>query len=170
MSTVRKYLLRFMAASLISVAGLALISGSEGTRRTAYPDPGTRGAPWTICRGHTGPEVHPGLSVSADQCDLWFAQDVGAAEQAVQRLVRVPLKQGEYDSLVSFVFNLGPTRLRDSTLLRYTNARRYADACNQYPLWKYANGMVLEGLVVRRTKEQTQCHLPGVVIYDPPNR
>ncbi len=36
-----------------------LVQGAEGLRLTAYPDPGTGGAPWTVGWGHTGPEVGP---------------------------------------------------------------------------------------------------------------
>ena len=45
----------------ISAAGLNLIKRFEGCRLKAYPDPGSRGAPWTIGYGHTGAEVVPGL-------------------------------------------------------------------------------------------------------------
>ncbi|HID1023608.1 TPA: glycoside hydrolase family protein, partial [Klebsiella michiganensis] len=38
----------------ISNNGIALIKRFEGCRLTAYPDPGTGGAPWTIGYGWTG--------------------------------------------------------------------------------------------------------------------
>ena len=28
---------------------VTLVSGAEGLRQTAYPDPATRGKPWTVC-------------------------------------------------------------------------------------------------------------------------
>lgn len=39
----------------------------EGNVLTAYPDPITKGDPWTIGRGHTGPEVHKGLVWTEEQ-------------------------------------------------------------------------------------------------------
>ncbi|RJF81642.1 hypothetical protein D3877_16060 [Azospirillum cavernae] len=43
-----------------------LVKDAEGLRLTAYPDPASGGAPWTIGYGHTGPEVRPGLVVAPE--------------------------------------------------------------------------------------------------------
>lgn len=155
------------AASLLSAAGIAHIKLSEGRHTTAYPDPATGGAPWTICYGHTGPEVKPGLKVSLEQCELWLLEDTAKAERAVKRLTKVPLRQGQYDAATSFVFNLGEGNYASSTLLRLQNAGQWHSACDQYPRWKYANKRVLEGLVTRRYKEQTMCRQEGPYVYRP---
>ncbi|MFY0357593.1 lysozyme, partial [Bacillus sp. YIM B13589] len=93
--------------------------------------------------------------------------DLAKHEKFVQKLVKVPLKQGEYDSLVSFSFNLGPGNLQSSTLLRKLNSGDRRGSCMEYPKWKYANKRVLEGLVVRRFKEQTQCLQEGPYVFRP---
>ena len=165
--SVRQKLLALAAASLLSVGGIAHIQSSEGFHRTAYPDPGTGGAPWTICFGHTGPEVYPGLTVSEEQCWVWFYEDVKVAEDAVRRRVTQPMKQGEYDSHVSFVYNVGEDQYRNSTLLRLFNHGNRAASCNQFPRWIYANKQVLNGLRTRRYREQSMCHQPGPYIYVP---
>lgn len=54
--------------------------------------------------------------------------DVAVAEAVVQRLVKVPLTQGQFDALVDFVFKLGGGRLASSTLLRNLNAGKYDEA------------------------------------------
>ena len=36
---------------------------------TSYPDPGTRGHPWTIGWGATGPEIQPGTIWTIEQCE-----------------------------------------------------------------------------------------------------
>ena len=36
---------------------------------TSYPDPGTRGHPWTIGYGSTGPEIQPGTVWTMQQCE-----------------------------------------------------------------------------------------------------
>ncbi|WWO60220.1 endolysin [Xanthomonas phage SB1] len=164
---IKQRLLAIFAGSLLSVAGITHIALSEGKHRTAYPDPGTNGAPWTICYGHTGPEVKPGLTVSEEQCQKWLADDLAKHEKFVQKLVKVPLKQGEYDALVSFSFNLGPGNLQSSTLLRKLNSGDRRGSCMQYPNWKYANKRVLEGLVTRRFKEQTMCLQEGPYVFRP---
>lgn len=156
-----------VAASLLSVAGIQHIKDSEGLRTTAYPDPATGGAPWTICYGHTGPEVYRGLTVSKEQCELWLRQDTDKHERFVKGMVTKPVRQGEFNAMVSFSLNAGPTNLRNSTLLRKFNAGDRIGSCNEYPRWKYANKMILEGLVTRRFKEQRMCLEGGPYVYYP---
>ena len=156
-----------VAALLLSVAGLAHLKASEGYRLTAYPDPGTGGAPWTICYGHTGPEVYPGLTVSKGQCDAWLRKDIATAETCLRKNVHVPLRQGAWDAYTSFVFNAGCRNFQQSTMLRLLNNEQYAESCNQFPRWVYANKRVLEGLRVRRYEEQTMCHKGGPYVFVP---
>ncbi|WWO60323.1 endolysin [Xanthomonas phage SB4] len=165
--SIKQRLLALLAGSLLSVAGLVHVMDSEGLHRTAYPDPGTGGAPWTICYGHTGKDVYPGLTVTQAQCEAWLVQDLREHERHVQRLVKVPLRQGEYDALVSFSFNVGPVNVGKSELLRRLNAGDRVGACGQYPRWIYANKQVLNGLKVRRFKEQTMCMQGGPYVWRP---
>lgn len=164
---IKQRLLALLVGSLLSVAGLTHIMSSEGLRLTAYPDPGTGGAPWTICYGHTGKDVYRGLTVTQERCEAWLVQDLREHEQYVQRLVKVPLRQGEYDALTSFSYNVGPRNLQTSTLLRKLNAGDRVGSCAQYPAWKYANKIKLEGLVTRRYKEQTMCMQGGPYVWRP---
>ncbi len=97
-----------MAGSMpdeISDAGLELIKRSEGFRDRQYLD--AAGFP-TIGYGHLveADESFPG-GVTEAQAETLLAGDVNEAEQAVRRLVRVALTQGQFDALVDFVFNLG---------------------------------------------------------------
>ena len=87
----------------ISDAGLKLIMDSEGLRLKAYQD--SVGV-WTIGYGHTR-GVAEGLEINeADARDL-LLEDVKSSEDCVTDNVQVALTQGQYDALVSFVFNLG---------------------------------------------------------------
>lgn len=140
----------------VSTQGIEHTAEKEGLVYHAYPDPGTKGVPWTICYGHTK-GVRPGMTATQAQCEAWLAEDLYVAERAVQRHVRVPLTQGQYDALVSFVFNVGEGQFRTSTLLRLLNQGDYKGACDQFPRWVYANKRVLDGLVTRRTEEQAMC-------------
>ena len=103
---------------IYSKNGLHLTEQFEGLRLTAYPDPGTGGAPWTIGYGHTGPDVHPGLTITQQQAENLLARDIQTASDAVNRLVKYHLKQEEFDALVDFTYNCGAGNLKISTLLK----------------------------------------------------
>ena len=135
----------------LSVAGLELLKRSEGFRNHVYLD--VAGIP-TIGYGHR--LLHSDSfsnGIDEPQAANLLASDVRDAEQAVERLVKVPLSQGQFDALVDFVFNLGMGRLAGSTLLKDLNAGRYDDAAEQLLLWDHAAGKELPALKARREAE-----------------
>lgn len=75
-------------------------------------------------------------------------------EADVNKLVKVKLTQNQFDALVSFTYNLGPTNLRQSTLLAQVNESKFKDAANSFLKWINAGGKPIEGLKVRRRKEK----------------
>jgi len=75
------------------------------------------------------------------------------AEREVERLVKTPLSQGEFDALVDFVFNLGAGRLAGSTLLKELNAGRYEAVAAELLRWDHAGGVENVGLRARREAE-----------------
>jgi lysozyme len=115
-----------MARSL-NPAGVALIQSFESCRLTAYPDPGTGGAPWTIGWGHTGAEVCPGLIWTRTQADAAFFYDAMHECDAVEVLAPVST-DNQFAALVSFAYNEGPRKLAVSTLLRLHNTGDHAGA------------------------------------------
>lgn len=136
----------------ISDKGLLEIMQHEGVRLSAYPDPATGGAPWTIGVGHTD-GVKPGDTCTWAQAMEWLRQDIAWAENAVNGLVHVPLDQNQFDALVDFVFNVGTTQFKSSTLLRLLNEGDYEGADEQFQYWVYAAGRVMPGLITRRHDE-----------------
>lgn len=121
----------------------------------AYPDPGSKdGRPWTIGYGHTGPEVVKGLVWTEAQADAAYIKDVASAESTVDRLVKAPLTQGQFDALVMLVFNIGETQFRTSTVLRKINAKDYDGAKAAFAMWNKNDGQVMRGLKRRRSGEQ----------------
>jgi lysozyme len=137
----------------ISEAGIALIKESEKLRLDSYPDPATGGDPWTIGWGHTGSDIVPGMRVTQEQAELYFALDIEKIEKCINNCVSIQLTQGQFDALCSFVFNLGCMALRNSTLLRKLNASDNLGAAEEFKKWDHAGGRVLAGLTIRRAKE-----------------
>jgi lysozyme len=134
-----------------SVAGMNLLKKSEGFRSRVYQD--VAGFP-TIGYGHRllHPDSFPN-GIDEPQAANLLLSDVRDAEQAVERLVKVPLTQGQYDALVDFCFNLGAGRLSSSTLLKALNAGRYDDAVEQLLRWDHAGNRQCAALKARREAE-----------------
>lgn len=135
--------------------GQSLIKQFEGCRLVAYQD----GAGiWTIGWGWTlpvdGVDVHRGMTITQAQADGLFQYGVVRYEEAVCRLVTVPLNQNQFDALVSFTYNTGPTSLERSTLLRKLNAGDYAGAATEFDRWVYIGKSTSDGLIRRRAAEK----------------
>ena len=129
--------------------GVELIRHFEGCRFDAYLCPA---GVWTIGYGHTA-DVKEGDSIDQEAAEAFLIEDLEKFEQAVTRLVEVPLTQQQFDALVSWTFNLGAGNLAESTLLRKLNNYQYAEVPEQMMRWVRAGGQVLEGLVKRRAAE-----------------
>lgn len=131
-----------------SDACVSLVKASEGCRLTAYQD--SVGV-WTIGYGHTK-GVKRGMKISQGVADLYLKQDLAKAAAAVKKYTN-KVTQGQLDALTSFVFNLGVTAFRKSTLLKKHNRGDYAGAHDEFGRWVHAGGKVLKGLVTRRAAE-----------------
>ena len=135
----------------LSAAGLELLKKSEGFRDRVYADiAGFR----TIGFGHrlTPGEAYPN-SITPQKGEEILSHDVAIAEAAIDRLVKVPLAQGQFDALVDFVFNLGAARLASSTLLSYLNSGKYDAAAWQLLAWDHAGSREIASLKARREAE-----------------
>jgi GH24 family phage-related lysozyme (muramidase) len=137
----------------ISDDGIALIANFEGLRLAAYK-PVASEHWYTIGYGHYGPDVKRGMVITKARALELLRRDVKIAEGAVRNLVQVPLRQQEYDALVSFAFNVGNGNFSSSTLLRLLNQRKYRRAGWQFKRWnRDGTGRVLLGLSRRRAAE-----------------
>ncbi|NEP37557.1 lysozyme, partial [Moorena sp. SIO3B2] len=81
-------------------------------------------------------------------------QDLESSESTVSNLVKVSLTDNQFSALVSFVFNIGPTAFRRSTLLRKLNHGDDQGAANEFLRWNKGGGRVLLGLSKRREAER----------------
>jgi len=133
----------------ISARGRALVRRFEGCRLTAYQCPAKR---WTIGYGHTGPEVHEGLTISAAEAERLLESDLARTGEGVARCAG-RCTQGQYDALVAFAFNVGLAALRISTLIRKHRAGAHDAAAREFGRWVYAGTKKLAGLRERRAAE-----------------
>ncbi len=142
----------------VSGAGRKAITAHEGLRLRAYPDPATGGDPWTIGVGHTSaagkPIVYKGMVITAADADEILSRDLGKFEAYVRNAVKVPLKQHEFDALVSLCFHIGPRNFNKSSVVRRLNAGDRAGVAEAFLLWNKAAGKVMPGLTRRRKEER----------------
>jgi lysozyme len=133
----------------ISAEGKALIKKFEGCKLDSYRCSANVA---TIGYGHTK-DVIDGDSCTQDEAGQMLADDLAEFEGYVDKLVTVDLEQNQFDALVAWTFNLGPTNLKSSTMLKELNAGNYAKVPSEMKRWNKAGGKTLDGLIRRREAE-----------------
>lgn len=123
----------------------------EGLRLEAYV---CAGGKWTIGYGHTK-GVRKGQSIDKYTALCYLAEDVAMVEDF---LVKEPyaedVSQGQWDALVSFIFNLGIVNFKSSTLRKKILCDIDEPTIpDEFRRWVYSGGKVLKGLVARREWE-----------------
>lgn len=145
-----------------------LIERDEGCVLTAYPDPASGGAPWTIGYGHTGPDVTPGLKITSQTAIALLEKDLDKFADGVAELLDVDAGKttdNQFSAMVSLAFNIGlgnfGGNLYDRSIshgpcsvLRCHNAGQTEQAADAFLLWNKASGRVMPGLVRRRHEER----------------
>lgn len=141
-----------------SLAGMNLVAGFEGYRDKAYRD--SAGIP-TIGFGTTrypnGELVKMGDTCTRDEALLWKQHDIKDTEKWVNEIITVPLKQHQFDALVSFVYNIGPTAFREGSVDDYINKGDLKSATEVWAKYNKARVSgkltVIKGLDNRRKAE-----------------
>ena len=158
----------------ISTLGVEVIKRFEGFRENAYQD---EGGVWTIGYGSTeaalGYAVTPGMKISESEANTLLIDHLNNVYvPAVKRYVNPTLfndegrviitagvTQGEFDAMVSFVYNAGPGNFSSSTLLKKFNAGDHDGAAKEFLVWNKVTNKetgkkeVSAGLTVRRQEE-----------------
>lgn len=144
--------------------GYDFVEREEALRLAAYDDatghPVNPGDPvhgtLTIGWGHTGPDVHPGQTITREEADALFDKDTDWAEELVDRLCP-GANANEYDALVDLAFNIGIRQFTTSSVVRMWKKGDKMAAGNSIGLFtKTIIGGVLQdspGLIARRARE-----------------
>lgn len=140
------------------IEALKSIKKFEGCRLTAYADPATGGEPWTIGWGNTfyqdGSKVKRGDKITQPDADALLQMTVDRFATKVDGLIHIAVTQNQFDSLISFSYNVGVANLSDSTLLKKVNKNPHDTSIrDEFMRWTKANGKVFPGLVKRRKQE-----------------
>ncbi len=121
----------------------------EGYVAEPYQDVAGR---WVV--GYGTRITDPDRDYSREEIEALFEEAVQRAEKAVERLVKVPLKQHQFDALVLFVYNIGEDAFAQSSMLRFVNQEDFRKAAREFLRWVYADQKVLAGLLERRYRER----------------
>ena len=132
-----------------SEEGIALIKKFEGCELTASQ---CSANVWTLGYGHTK-GVREGDECDVERAEDMLINDLQEFERWVNELVKVELSQHQFDALVAWTFNLGPTNLAESTMLKRLNVKDYEIVPTEMRRWNRAGGQVVDGLVRRREAE-----------------
>lgn len=145
---------KVVAGITVSAIAIGFIAGKEGFVDHTYTDvAGVK----TIGYGHTGKDVQDGQKITRQAATELLVKDANKHWKQARRYIKVPLYQHEADAYASFVFNVGVTNFKSSTLLKKLNAGDYSGACAQLKRWTYAGGRKVKGLVNRREAEYRMC-------------
>lgn len=135
----------------IAKSTFEFITGFEGKRNSAYKD--SKGL-WTTGVGHLIKPSEPHLlkaKLTDAQVEELFNKDIEWCASAVERAVKVPLTQNQFDALYSLCFNIGETNFRKSSVLRRLNAGDYKGAADAILMWN-------KPAVLMRRREKERAH------------
>lgn len=139
----------------ISKKGLKFLKSLEGCSLTSYLCPA---GILTIGYGHTGVEVHADMGITEKEAEDFLLKDLEKFEEKISSLLKVEVKQREFDSMVCLAFNIGLKAFENSTVLKRINEKaKKKDIISAWILWDKitVNGekQVSKGLMNRRFKE-----------------
>lgn len=147
---------RTLVASLtLSASALVGLAVHEGYRDEAYiPVKGDRP---TLGFGDAQ-GVKPGDKTDPVRALIRLNQQADVFQQQMRQCIGdVPMYQHEWDSVISWSFNVGSRAACGSTLVKKLQSFDYAGACKELLRWDRFNGAPLAGLTKRRQEEYKLC-------------
>jgi lysozyme len=141
----------------LSANGFEVLKKREGFDPVARFD----GAKWTIGHGNTfyenGQKVKPGERITSQRATNLFRNVTNGFVSHANRVIKSDVNQSQFDSLVSFSYNVGKTAFTNSTLLKKVNASPNDPAIRpEFLRWVNSKGRFLQGLKNRRVSESDQ--------------
>lgn len=138
-----------------------LIKKYEGYSGIAYLCPAkvpTIG--WGSTMYDNGELVKLGDVISKTRAEELLNYEVNHVARKLNAL-QLGLNQNQFDAIVSFVYNIGITAFRKSTILRLISDNpNNQDIAVQFGRWVYGGGKMLPGLVKRRADEMEMYFKP----------
>lgn len=133
----------------------AIIKDFEKFKEFAYLD---SGGVWTYGYGFTktpmGNPVKKNDWINKNDSDKFIEKIVKSDFEEIKKVIKQNLNKNQLSALLSFVYNIGLTRFRRSTLLSLINKKADENTISkEFLKWVYDNGQIVRGLQNRRSKE-----------------
>ena len=141
----------------VSERAIKLIKHHEGVRSRPYRCPANL---WTVGVGHLigNGKLLPdsyNRTFTKEEIDGLLKSDLRRFELGIHKMLpNVPLRQHEFDALVSFCFNLGLGCFQRSTLRQALLRNDKKAAMESLVKYCRAGGKILRGLQIRRLDEK----------------
>ena len=141
----------------VSKAAIALIKHHEGVRSRPYRCPANL---WTVGVGHligNGKHLPDSWNRTFTEAEIdgILKSDLRRFELGVHKMLpNVPLRQHEFDAIISFCFNLGLGCFQRSTLRQALLRGDKKAAMESLVKYCRAGGKILRGLQIRRLDEK----------------
>ena len=138
----------------ISEEGKALIKKFEGCPQkdgVCYSYQGSVGV-WTCGFGFTK-GIDENTKMTMEEVEKRFDEELEEFETYLEKYIEVELTQNQWDAIMAWTWNLGPSNLKSSTMLKEINAKNFARVPSEMRRWNKAGGKTLDGLIRRREAE-----------------
>ena len=145
---------KYIGITTLSLVGLLALTQYEGFSNKAYLDIG--GVP-TYGYGTTK-NVRIGDKIDEKGARSRLLKEVkDEYGVALNKCIKVPLNQSEYDAYISLSYNIGTIAFCKSTLVKKLNQQQYEEACKEVLRWNRVKTKIVPGLVKRRQQEYKMC-------------
>jgi lysozyme len=140
--------------SRVTPTAVELVKHFEGLRTEAGQ---LRDGRWMVGYSHTR-FARKGVSVTPKDAEALLVYDLSQIADAITPLILTPLRQNQFEALLSFAFNIGLENFRHSTVLTWINQAALLQAAAAIELWRKAEfdgeELVVDALVRRRAFEK----------------
>lgn len=135
-----------------------LIKEHEGLKLKAYICPAGKN---TIGYGH---RTNTLKVISKKEAYALLLKDLNKIDKVLKGLVIKTLSESKYEALLSFCYNVGTYKFKNSTLRKLINENpNNPDIRLEFAKWRKGGGKVLNGLVKRR-KSEASMYFGGNII------
>ena len=150
---------------------LNLICKYEGYNEKAYPDPITKGAPYTFGYGTQfypdGTPVKSGHYITKQKALEYLVCEINLIEEELDKL-NLRLNDSMKNALISFIHSIGWKPFLYSPIIDHLEGHRYHCAAEEMNIWIYNEKHEALGHLLERRKEETDLFIEELDVNELP--